>query len=112
MCQPDDTIGSIKDEISIATRGETKADQMRLILPSQISSSSSSSTSDNRQKKQSSSQSQQQVILEDDSQRLEEYKIENEMELHVVFQISEDEWEAVTIETLPGGTAAATAVDD
>jgi hypothetical protein len=41
------------------------------------------------------------VVLNDDEELLEQYNLQNEMELYVVFQISEDEWEAVAVDTPP-----------
>ncbi len=68
---------------------------MRLILPHPPS-----------QKDTEISQKQQQqeggmVVLNDDEELLEQYNVQNEMELYVVFQISEDEWEAVAVDTPP-----------
>jgi hypothetical protein len=43
------------------------------------------------------------TILEDDTDPLEKFQLKNEMELYVVFQISEDEWEPIT--PVDNGTA-------
>lgn len=61
--------------MALATKNEYKAEQMRMILPKDG------------------------AIL-DDSDTLEKHEedIKNESELHVVFQISEGEWESVRIE--------------
>jgi hypothetical protein len=75
MCTPEDTVGYLKQQVAVATKKEYKAEQMRMILPK-----------DN-------------TILEDaDTLQKHEDQIKNETELHVVFQISEGEWESVTIE--------------
>jgi hypothetical protein len=74
MCKPDDTVGYLKQQVALANKKEWKAEQMRVILPK-----------DN-------------TVLED-SDKLEEHEIKNETELHVVFQISEQEWESVSIES-------------
>ena len=75
LCQEDDTIGYLKEQISIATKHTTKAEYMRIIQPK-----------DN-------------VPLEDDEEKISKYEeIKNESELYVVFQISDDEWEGVHIE--------------
>ena len=75
MCNEDDTVGHLKEQISLATKNETKADHMRIIMP--------------KDKKQ----------LEDDSEKLSKFEeLKNESELYVVFQISDDEWEGVHVE--------------
>jgi prolyl oligopeptidase PreP (S9A serine peptidase family) len=75
MCKPDDTVGYLKQQVALANKKEWKAEQMRVILPK-----------DN-------------TVLED-SEKLEEHEeIKNETELYVVFQISEQEWESVNIES-------------
>jgi hypothetical protein len=75
MCQPDDTVGYLKQQVALANKKEWKAEQMRVILPKGN------------------------TVLED-SDKLEEHEeIKNETELYVVFQISEQEWESVNIES-------------
>mmetsp|Transcript_19359 Transcript_19359/g.39801 ORF Transcript_19359/g.39801 Transcript_19359/m.39801 type:complete len:106 (+) Transcript_19359:162-479(+) len=75
MCNEDDTVGHLKEQISLATKNETKADHMRIIMP--------------KDKKP----------LEDDSEKLSKFEeLKNESELYVVFQISDDEWEGVHVE--------------
>ena len=75
LCQEDDTIGYLKEQISIATKHTTKAEYMRIIQPI-----------DN-------------VPFEDDEEKISKYEeIKNESELYVVFQISDEEWEGVHIE--------------
>lgn len=78
MCQPaEDTFGFLKQQVALANK-EYKASQMRLLLNN--------------------------TILNDDD-KIEKYEdeIKNESELHVVFQISDGEWEAVTIADTQGG---------
>ena len=75
MCKPDDTVGYLKQQLVLANKKEWKAEQMRVILPKGN------------------------TVLED-SVKLEEHEeIKNESELYVVFQISEQEWESVNIES-------------
>ena len=75
MCKPDDTVGDLKQQVALANKKEWKAEQMRVILPKGN------------------------IVLED-SVKLEEHEeIKNETELYVVFQISEQEWESVNIES-------------
>ena len=79
MCQPDDTIGYLKEQICIATQNEYKPNQMKIILPKDTS-----------------------IVLDsdNDSDKLKQYEdlgINNECELYVVFQISQDVWETVTV---------------
>lgn len=75
MCTPGDTIGYLKEQVALATKEEYKAGQMRMILPK-----------DNT------------VLEDEDKLEKHEDEITNETELHVVFQISEGEWESVYIE--------------
>lgn len=75
MCTPGDTIGYLKEQVALATKEEYKAGQMRMILPK-----------DNT------------VLEDEDKLEKHEGEITNETELHVVFQISEGEWESVYIE--------------
>ncbi len=79
MCQPDDTVAFVKQQVAIANT-EYKEDQMRLILPK-----------DN-------------IVLQDED-KLAKYgdEIKNETELHVVFQISDEEWESVAIADTDAG---------
>ena len=75
MCNEDDTVGHLKEPISLATKNETKADHMRIIMP--------------KDKKP----------LDDDSEKLSKFEeLKNESELYVVFQISDGEWEGVHVE--------------
>lgn len=91
MCQPTDTVGYLKEQVALANK-EVQADQLRLILPTTATSPTP-------------------TILQDDSATLSKYSdtIVNESELHVVFQISETEWEAVNIQDVENPTAAAAA---
>lgn len=74
-CHEDDTIGYLKDQVSLATKNETEAKHMRIINPK-----------DN-------------LPLEDDGEQINKYSnLKNESELYVVFQIGEEDWEAVHIE--------------
>ena len=90
MCQPDDTIGYLKEQICIATQNEYKPNQMKIILPKDTTKVLDS---------------------DNDSDKLKQYEdlgIENECELYVVFQISHDVWETVTVtnaSTTGGGTS-------
>lgn len=75
MCKEDDTIGYLKEQISLAVKHEIKADHMRII---------------NANDKQP---------FADDSAKISQYKdLKNESELYVVFQISDGEWESVQVE--------------
>ena len=75
MCNEDDTVGYLKEQISLATKKETKAEHMRIIKPK-----------DN-------------LPLEDDDEKISKYEeLKNESELYVVFQISDEEWEGVHVE--------------
>jgi len=70
-------VGYLKEQISLATKNETKAEHMRIILPK-----------DN-------------LPLDDNDEKLSKYEeLKNESLLHVVFQISEDEWEGVHVEEM------------
>jgi hypothetical protein len=74
MCSGDDTIGYLKQQVSLATKKEIKAEHMRLINPK-----------DNKP-------------FEDDSEKIAQYEdLINESELYVVFQISDGEWESVHV---------------
>jgi len=85
MCNGDDTVGYLKEQISLATKKETKPEHMRLI-----------NAKDNQP-------------LEDDTEKLSKHEdLKNESELYVVFQISEKEWEDVNVqstEAMAGGDA-------
>jgi len=87
-CLPDDKIQKIKSNIVVALKGSERdsgvqADQMRLLLPNS-------------------------TVLEDD-QTLNHYEIKNDDVLHVVFQITENQWEAVCVDSTDiSSTAAAT----
>ena len=92
MCQPEDTVGYLKKHISLALKNEWKPDQMRLIIPKENK------------------------VLDNDDDKLKQYEdlgIKNEAELYVVFQISENVWETVTVQvdesTAPPPAAAAAA---
>ena len=77
MCRPEDTVGYLKKEISLAVKNEWKPDQMRLIIPKENK------------------------VLDNDDDKLKQYEdlgIKNEAELYVVFQISENVWESVTVQ--------------
>lgn len=75
MCNEDDTVGYLKDQISLATKRETKPEHMRIIQPK-----------DN-------------LPLDDDNEKLSKYEeLKNESELYVVFQISDEEWEGVHVQ--------------
>eukprot|EP00536_Pseudo-nitzschia_multiseries_P008651 jgi/Psemu1/319443/estExt_fgenesh1_pm.C_2230001 len=80
MCNEDDTVGYLKEQVSLATKRETKAEHMRIIQPK-----------DN-------------LPLDDDSEKISKYEgLKNESELYVVFQISDDEWEGVHVEDTDKG---------
>ena len=75
----DDTIGYLKEQISLATKMETKAEHMRIIKPK-----------DN-------------TPLDDNDEKISKYEeLKNESELYVVFQISDNEWEGVHVEDIEG----------
>jgi len=63
----------VKEQVALATKESWKTDQMRLIVPK------------NNQ------------VLKDDEPLAKH--TENDSELHVVFQISENEWESVDVES-------------
>ena len=80
MCHDDDTVGYLKEQISLATKQETKAEHMKIIMPK-----------DNKP-------------LDDDSEKLSKYEeLKSESELYVVFQISGDQWEGVHVEDTDAG---------
>ena len=84
MCSGDDSIGYLKEQISLATKNEINASHMRLI-----------NAKDNKP-------------FEDDSETISQHEnLKNESELYVVFQISDGEWEGVHVED----TAAAVGGD-
>ncbi|KAL3921776.1 MAG: hypothetical protein SGARI_006599 [Bacillariaceae sp.] len=75
MCTPDDTVGYLKEQISLATKKEVTADHMRLIHPKDSKP------------------------LEDDAEKISAHEeLKNESELYVVFQIADGEWETVHVE--------------
>ena len=75
MCHEDDTVGYLKEQISLATKSEKKVDHIRIINPK-----------DN-------------LPLDNDDDKLSKYEdLKNESELYVVFQISDGEWEDVHVE--------------
>mmetsp|Transcript_10179 Transcript_10179/g.24725 ORF Transcript_10179/g.24725 Transcript_10179/m.24725 type:complete len:106 (-) Transcript_10179:6592-6909(-) len=77
LCNEDDTIGYVKEQISLATKSETKAEHMRLIKPKDNTS------------------------LDNDDEKLSKHEeLKNDSELYVVFQISDDEWEGVHVEDI------------
>lgn len=80
MCTPDDTIGYLKDQISLATKKEVKPEHMRII-----------NAKDRRP-------------LDEDGEKLSQHEeLKNESELYVVFQISDGEWETVHVEDTQAG---------
>mmetsp|Transcript_63816 Transcript_63816/g.176385 ORF Transcript_63816/g.176385 Transcript_63816/m.176385 type:complete len:101 (+) Transcript_63816:96-398(+) len=79
MCQPEDTVGFVKEQVALANK-EYKADQMRLIIPN-----------DNT------------ILADDDKLQKHEDHIKNEAELHVVFQTADGEWEDVAIAETQAG---------
>ena len=85
MCKEDDTIGYLKEQISLATKKEVKAEHMRVV-----------NAKDNKP-------------FEDDNEKISDYEdLKNESELYVVFQISDGEWESVHVEdtaAFAGGNA-------
>ena len=87
-CAPDDKIIKIKKHITLALKASEKddgvtEDHMKLLLPAPKS-----------------------TVLED-AQDLGHYEIKNDAELNVVFQISENVWETVAVDSTDV-TAAAT----
>jgi Ubiquitin family len=89
-CSADGKISTIKENIAIALNVSEKddgvtADQMRLLLPSSKS---------------------QPTVLED-NQTLTHYDITNDTVMHVVFQISENTWETVAVESMEIASASA-----
>jgi hypothetical protein len=80
ICTPDDTVGYLKEQISLATKREVTPDHMRIVNPKD------------------------QRPLEDDSEKISKYEeLKNESELYVVFQISDGEWESVHVEDTEAG---------
>ena len=71
---------------------------MRLIIPPSSSSEDTTTAMADSDVSLSSL-----TILEDDTEPLEKYNLKNEMELYVVFQISEQEWEPIA--TFDSGAA-------
>jgi hypothetical protein len=75
MCKEDDNIGYLKEQISLATKKEVKAEHMRII-----------NAKDNKP-------------FEDDNETISQHEdLKNESELYVVFQISDGEWESVHVQ--------------
>jgi hypothetical protein len=75
VCSPDDTIGYLKEQVSLATKKEVKPEHMRII-----------NAKDDQP-------------LEDDADKISKHEeLKNESELYVVFQISDGEWESVHVE--------------
>ncbi|KAG7337572.1 hypothetical protein IV203_019827 [Nitzschia inconspicua] len=87
-CTPNDTVGYLKQQVSLATKKEILPEHMRII---------------NAKDRQP---------LDDDDEKLSKYEeLKNDAELYVVFQISDGEWEAVHVHdteaaTTGGGDAA------
>jgi hypothetical protein len=81
-CTSDDTIGYLKEQISLATKKEVKPDHMRII------------------------QAKDHKPLDDDMEAISNHEeLNNGAELHVVFQISDAEWEAVHVDDTEAGIA-------
>ena len=79
MCEKKDTVSYLKEQIALATKNEYKASQIRILLPAGKAASGTP------------------TILNDED-TMEKYDtIKSDGELHVVFQISEGEWESVHI---------------
>jgi hypothetical protein len=76
MCNPDDTVGFLKQQVALAAKDEWKPEQMRMILPKGNT-----------------------VLKDSDTLKQHEDEIKSESELYVVFQISQGEWESVNIES-------------
>ena len=88
----DGKIRTIKENLAVALSVSDKddgvtAENMRLLLASAASKSQS-------------------TIL-DDNQTLSHYDIKHDMVLHVVFQISENTWETVAVESMEVASAMA-----
>ena len=87
-CAAEDKILTVKEKIEQALKVSEKDDgvtseHMRLLLPPPKS-----------------------TVLEDD-ESLNHYEIKNDMELHVVFQISENLWETVAVESMDVASSSA-----
>ena len=74
-CNPDHTIQYIKEQVAAATKGELKADQLRVLLP-------------NKKKGP--------TILKDEDV-LQKLEVKSDTVLHMVQKISDNEWEPVDI---------------
>ena len=74
LCEPEDTIGYLKQQISLATKKEVSADHMRII---------------NKDRQP----------LEDDTEQVSSHDdLKNDSVLYVVFQIADGEWETIHVE--------------
>ena len=79
---PDDTITTLKSSIAQAVPDtEIKQDNLKLVLPSSPS-----------------------AFLEDDKE-LSHYDIKNDSEVHMVYQISENQWETVSVSSAQAAAA-------
>jgi hypothetical protein len=88
-CTPDDTIGYLKEQISLATKKEVKPDHMRII------------------------QAKDHQPLDDDGETLSKHEhLKNGSELYVVFQISDEEWEAVYVDDTEAGMGGEATVSE
>lgn len=74
VCNPEDKIQYLKEQVALAVKHEWKPDQMRLILPTDNS------------------------ILENSDKISRHEDIKNDSELYATFQISEGQWESVHVE--------------
>lgn len=108
VCQPSDTFGFLKEQVSLASGMAIKPNQIRLMIPQAAKESKGPKppmiTSSGRSPFKAQPPL---IVVEDDSATLEAHDLKNEMELFVVFQISDQEWEEVTVEELLGPTAGA-----
>eukprot|EP00934_Nitzschia_sp_Nitz4_P009051 Nitzschia sp. Nitz4//scaffold16_size188269//3082//3560//NITZ4_001760-RA/size188269-snap-gene-0.133-mRNA-1//-1//CDS//3329538422//9041//frame0 len=85
LASPTDTVASLQDQISAATQGEYQPSQMRLLCEDKDSGMT--------------------VLPPEDT--LEKHaSIQNESNLYVVFQIADDEWEEVKVESLEDPTSS------
>jgi hypothetical protein len=83
LCKPEDTVQYLKEQVSIASKRQYNADQMRMILPKGNT-----------------------VLNDDDKIEKHEDQLKTESELYVVFQIADGEWEQVNIEDTQAALAA------
>lgn len=79
MCQKKDTVLYLKEQIALATKNEYKTSQIRIILPAAGASATAA------------------VLNDEDTLEKYDDTIKSDSELHVVFQISEGEWESVHV---------------